>query len=45
MPPQGASHLLHAAGALSRQKGRVDNFVEQGRVLSATEQAEVMAGA
>ena len=22
MPPQGASHLLHAAGALSRQKGR-----------------------
>ena len=22
LPPQGASHLLHAAGALSRQKGR-----------------------
>ena len=27
MPPQGASHLLHAAGALSRQKGRASGRV------------------
>ena len=37
MPPQGASHLLHAAGALSRQKGRASG---QSRAMSAHPRAD-----